>query len=83
MNPPIITSSPVCTKQRVLILPRIEPNVAAKIVHFHESNSSHVIYTTDDRGVVTWLAGTATIAILFGQLGACPTVDDVAAPGPW
>ena len=53
MNPPIITLSPVCTKARVLMLPRIELAVGAKIVHFHQSNSGHVVYTAHDRGVVT------------------------------
>ena len=53
MKPPIITLSPVCTKARVLMLPRIELAVGAKIVHFRESNAGGVVYTAYDRGVVT------------------------------
>src|SRR5438874_9334718 len=54
MKPPIMTLSPVCTKLRVLILPSIEASVSAKIVHFHETNSGHVVYATHNRGVVAW-----------------------------
>ena len=35
------------------MLPSIELGVGAKIVHFHQSNSGGVVYTTHDRGVVT------------------------------
>ena len=44
-------------KARVLMLPRIELVVGAQIVHFHKSNSGHVVYAAHDRGVVTRLAG--------------------------
>ena len=47
-----MTLSSVCTKLRVLILPRIELASAAKVVHLHETNSGHVIYATHNRGVV-------------------------------
>ena len=45
-----MTLSPGRTKLRVLILPRMEASVSAKIVHLHESNSSCVIYATQDGG---------------------------------
>ena len=55
MNPPIITLSSVRTTLRLLMLRNLEGGIVpgVEIVHFHEADSSRVVYTPHDRCVVT------------------------------
>ena len=53
MKPPIITLSPVCTKLRVLMLPRIELLSGLRSYTSTRATSDHVVYAASDSRVIT------------------------------